>query len=219
MKKFALYFFILILFSCNKEKESDSKFRNDFGMYTILINEVDFHSFYLEEQIENEISKLRNSNKLDNEILKVDSITKIYTSFIDENISELSKGLYDENYNIVLDNQDSLISYTKVNNYFFNDTSLSENSILFKKMSNDYSNEILKYFTKMIYAKRISGALTTDIFEDRYGNQIEYFNYIYKDTPLIAVLVHLKGLKRNALEYEQQFLLKKSCLNSDIKIK
>lgn len=212
MNKYIFYITVLIFFSCNNEKKPDDTFRNDFGMYTILINEVDFHSFYLESQIEHEISNLRNSNRLDIEIATVDSITKLYTSNIDKILSELSQDIYDENYNIVPENQNLLMDYKKVNSYFFKGDSISKNAVLYKECAEKYSSEILKYFNSPIYIKRISGALTTDYAQDRYGNQIEYFAYIYKDTPLVATLVHLKNLKKSALEYEQQFLLNKSCL-------
>jgi len=209
MKKPLIVLFAILLIACNNKQSTNSNYEKDFAMYGLLINELDYHIFYLNEQIKKEISELEIENQLDDETKKIDSVTKAYTSIIDKMIDELNTGLTFDNDKID-ENQKLLVGYKRGNDYFFNGDTLSINAIEYKEMTKEYRNEILKYFDHPIYIKRIQGALSMDDAEDRNGNKTELIEYLFRDTPLIAIIVQLKTMIRNSLEYQQQLLIKKT---------
>ncbi len=213
MKYSLIFLLTILLFACNNERKSDFDFEKDFGMYTMMINELDFQSFYLEEQINYEISELKLKNQLDNETKIIDSITKIYTNKIDEILTELNSDLVNETDNPSKD-QKILKGYEKGNNYFFEGDSLSNKAKSYKAVTKEYRNELIKYFEHPLYIKRVQASLSMQNTRDRYGTETEYINYLFRDTPLIAIIVQLKSMKRNSLEFQQQLLRKKPVANN-----
>ena len=210
MKRPLILLLVILLIACNDQRTTDSNYERDFAMYGLLINELDYHIFYLNEQIKYELSELEMENQLDNETKKIDSVTKVYIAKIDEMVDELNPGL---NYNNDKD-QKLLAGYNKGHNYFFINDTLSKNAINYKEVTKEYHSEILKYFDHPIYIKRIQGALSMEDIQDRYGNKVEIIEYLFRDTPLIAIIVQLKTMKRNSLEYQQQLLRKKPVANN-----
>ncbi|WP_091412801.1 hypothetical protein [Aquimarina amphilecti] len=216
MKKFTILLFTILLISCNGKQSNEKNYENDFAMYGLLINELDFNIFYLNEQIKLEISELEIENRLDNETKEIDSTTKVYTNKIDKIIDELYGNLTYHNGKIY-DDQKLLRGYKRGNDYFFNGDTLSKNAIKYKKLTKEYGNEILKYFDHPIYIKRIQGALSMNDTQDGYGNRTELIEYLFRDTPLIAIILQLKTMKRNSLEYQQQLLRRKPVANNAYK--
>jgi hypothetical protein len=213
MRKPLIFIVAILLFACNDKRKSEFDFEKDFGMYAMMINELDFQSFYLKEQINYEISELEMGNQLDVEIKAIDSITKIYTEKIDEILAELNADVVNENDNIA-ENQKILAGYETGNNYFFKGDSLSEKAKSYKAVTKNYRNELIKYFDHPLYIKRVQSSLSMQETQDRYGTKTEFLTYFFKDTPLIAIIVQLKSMKRNSLEFEQQLLRKKPVANN-----
>jgi len=207
MKKNLFYLIAITLIACTEKQSTESDFEKDFGMYTVLLNDIDYHAFYIEKQIEFEISKL---NIPDSEIQTVDSITKLYISNIDKILTEFQSDLL-INDSTTMDNQKILMSSKTVNEYFFKNDSVSDKGKKFKKMTDNYRSELLKYVKYPIYQKRVLGGLKTDFIENRDSTKNERLSYIFQNTPLIGAITYLKLLKKNALEYEFQIVAKKTC--------
>jgi len=198
--------------ACNDKQTNELNYKNDFAMYGLLVNELDYNIFYLSEQIQFEMSKLEEENQMDNETKKIDSVTKIYTAEIDKIVDELNAGLTYDNDKIDED-QKLLVGYKRGNDYFFSGDTLSDKAIKYKELTKEYRNEILRYFDRPIYIMRIQGSLSMNDTEDRYGKKTELIEYLFRDTPLIAIVLQLKTMKRNSLEYQQQLLRKKPVAN------
>ncbi len=213
MRKALIFTVTILLFACNNEQKTELDFEKDFGMYAMMINELDFQSFYLKEQINYEISELEMGNQIGADIKAIDSITKIYTEKIDEMLAELNADVVNENDDIA-ENQKILAGYDKGNSYFFKGDSLTEKAKSYKTVTKNYRNELLKYFDHPLYIKRVQSSLSMQETQDRYGTKTEFLTYLFKDTPLIAIIVQLKSMKRNSLEFEQQLLRKKPVANN-----
>ena len=213
MQKLLIILFSILIIACNDKQNKELNYEKDFAMYGLLINELDYNIFYLNEQIKFEISKLEIENRLDDETRKIDSATRIYTAKIDEIVDDLNADLNYE-YDKIDKNQKLLVGYERGNDYFFSGDTLSKNSIEYKELTKEYRNEILKYFDHLIYIKRIQGSLSMEETVDRYGNKTELIEYLFRDTPLIAIILQLKTMKRNSLEYQQQLLRKKPVANN-----
>src|SRR5690554_5722934 len=134
MKKNLFYLIAITLIACTEKQSTESDFEKDFGMYTVLLNDIDYHAFYIEKQIEFEMSKL---NTPDSEIQTVDSITKLYISNIDKILTEFQSDLL-VNDSTITDNQKLLMSSKSVNEYFFKNDSVSDKGKKFKKMTDSY---------------------------------------------------------------------------------
>ncbi|SRX76266.1 hypothetical protein [Aequorivita antarctica] len=206
MKKNLFYLIAITLIACTEKQKSDSDFEKDFGMYTVLLNDIDYHAFYIEKQIEFELSNL---NTPDSELQTVDSITKLYIANIDKILTEFQSDLL-INDSTITDNQKILMSSDRVSEYFFKNDSVSSKGENFKKMTNEYSSELLKYVKYPIYQRRVIGGLKTDFIENRDNSKNERLSYIFYNTPLIGAITYLKLLKKNALEYEFQIVAKKT---------
>ena len=208
MRKALIFTITILLFACSDKQKTEIDFEKDFGMYAMMINELDFQSFYLREQINYEISKLEIENQLDVETKRIDSITKIYIDKIDEILTELNADVINENDNVA-ENQKIIAGYEKGNKYFFKGDSLSEKAKSYKAVTKNYRNELLKYFDHPLYIKQVQSSLSMKETQDRYGTKTEFLTYLFKDTPLIAIIAQLKSMKRNSLEFEQQLLRRK----------
>ena len=204
---------MILITACDDKPTNELNYKNDFAMYGLLINELDYNIFYLNEQIKFEMSKLEEENQMDNETKKIDSITKIYTAKIDDIVDDLNTGLTYDN-DIIDEDQKLLVSYKRGNDYFFSGDALSNKAIEYKKLTKEYRNQILRYFDHPIYIMRIQGSLSMNDTEDRNGKKTELIEYLFRDTPLIAIILQLKTMKRNSLEYQQQLLRKKPVANN-----
>ncbi len=207
MKKIMLGIISFICLSCGNNQERYG-YTEEYIMYELMMDELDYHETYLNFQITYELSKLLTDGKMDSEIEIVDSITKKYQKELGRIITYLSTNDEGEDL-LILEAFDVLKRTDKSNRYFFHGDSLSNNGKSLNFFRDRYRNEVRRYFDEPIYLKRISGTLETSPVKRRNGTGIEPLFYYYKDMPLIAVITHLKQQRNYSLEFELQYLLKK----------
>ena len=187
-----------------------SQFKKDFGMYSLLIHSFSDDCQNLASQIEIELNNLDSDSISENLINDVSTATDKYLAHIDLIIDELTKNAVDSDGDI-FSSQEKLMSALEVNDYFFNGNDISEKGDKFKRTIDNYREEIKSLHEFPKYTEGLLSKLSTSELTYRDGSKIDILDYHFRDTPLVATLVYLNSMKRDALEFNRLIILKTSC--------
>ncbi|WP_161594438.1 hypothetical protein [Flagellimonas alvinocaridis] len=92
-----------------------------------------------------------------------------------------------------------------INELFYENKAINSFGNEYLRKQEEYRIEVTKLIKNRYLFQRVNESLRTDSPRDRYGNEIKYLDYFFKDMPPIAVMLHIQYTQNIIIQFENDY--------------
>ena len=182
MKYLTFTFLILTIFSCNSKYDGYNEFDD---MYNIFCGDFEKDIAYLTKKVHKQMDLIA----LDT--IKSDNATEFHNLITE--------------YNEYIAQVESKLMQATENPFFLNG-SISELGTEYLTKNDFYREQLLLLIDAEYFKKKLKYKLRANSLQNRNGERINHIDYYFKGIRKSGTLAYLKNKRRNALEFEYEYL-------------